>query len=1018
MPAPIDDDLPDVDQDGGSATPVDADGQPVDPGPSGAQDLLATSDGDTDAGVQMQPDGSAIIQLGENENEAVDPTEFFANLADGVVPQGTLDVRARELVELVERDQQARKERDQQYAEGIKRTGMGSEAPGGADFEGASRAVHPVLTEGCIDFAAKAMKEIYPPSGPCRTQIIGKQTPEKLDTAERKRQYMNWQLQHQISEYRSQTKKTLTQLPLGGSQYKNWWYDADLGRPCVEFVPADYVVLPAGSQDYYTSQRIALLQDITEEKYLQRVDSGYYIDLDNVASPLMPEETAAAKASQKVEGVRPDPYNQDGLRRVLVINVTFEAFDEDDKTGGEPASYMWHIDETSGRTLALYRNWDPEDERRERLHWMIDYTFIHWRGAQGIGLLHVIGSLSGAVTGGVRSMLDKGLAENSMSGIKLKGGKASGTSEQPAVGEITEIEGPTVGTMDDIRKLYMPYPFPPSTPVLFNLVQWLVEQARGVVQVASEKIADGKNDMPVGSVLALIEQGSSVFSDIHSGLHHSQAQELKILHRLNGWYMKDKETVKELGDLVVQRKDFQGPCDIIPVSDPLIFSETQRYAQMQAVHALMANPLFQPKFKVDRVLDRTLELLHIQNWDDMIKIDPEPEDLDPVSENQCAALAEQPIKAFHFQDHMAHLKVHLHFMTSPMLGANPLLGPKCLPPLMQHCLEHIVYQYVANSVAAAAAGEVMRLPVKSLDDRFAVTMYMVDHVMSNNFMELGAMFQQAMQLTQQYQQQAAQGAMPPDPQAQATLKVGMAEIERKKKDDGERNKIEQGKVASTHVIEMQKLKSVTANDQSREHVRMQLDAFIQSQKDQREKDRLDADQRMEQWRLANAQILEQMRQEHTTHREQFKTLMDGFAQHVTGATPQGSSPSMAAGGRVEVDHQRAALEDLVGALQASHADLSNKLQSGLASLGQLLQHQSTVAGLGAQHSSEVAGAISAMREVADAIHETAGAQSDAVRAAFEKLQKTMAAPRVRTLKKDKAGNKTAIDRQAKEGETE
>jgi hypothetical protein len=1052
---PIDQDLPAEDQDGGSAPPTDADGAPVqdDQGPITVPD---PNDPEDDS-VEMQEDGSAVIKLEGSLTEVSEPTEFFSNLADGVVDHVLLNRRALKFIEMIERDMQARKERDDQYAEGIKRTGMGGEAPGGADFEGASKVVHPVLAEGCIDFSAKAMKEIFPPSGPCRTKIIGKSTPEKLDKAERKRQYMNWQLTEQIAEYRGQTKKTLTQLPLGGSQYKNWWYDKELGRSCVEFVPIDYVILPAGAQDFYSAQRITHIQDITEQTYLRRVDSGFYRDADNMQSSTIPDPTASQKASEKVEGVRPDPYNQDGLRRVYVVNSAFDAFDEDDLTHGDPAPYIWHIDNTTHQVLALYRNWDPEDDRQERLHWLVDYTFIHWRGPQGVGLLHLIGSLAGAITGGIRSVLDNALVQNSLSGVKLKGGKTSGTTEQPAVGEVVELEGPTAGTVDDIRKLFMAYPFNPTSPVLYNVVQWLVDQARGVVSVASEKLADGKTDMPVGSTLALIEQGSSIFSDIHSGLHHSQAQELKILHRLNKWYIEDRETIAELGDLVVEREDFQGPCDIIPVSDPLIFSETQRYAQVQAMHALAGNPVFADKIQIDNLLERTVDLLHIPDPDKLIKVQPQPEDLDPVSENQVVAMGEQPIKAFAFQDHMAHLLVHLHFITSPMFGANPLIGPKFVPQLLNHCVEHMILQYVNHSVAAAASGEVAGMQAQSPDDRFAVTMPAVDYMMSNNFQQLGAMFQKAIQLAQQYQQQLSQPPM--DPTSSVNLKIGMAEVERKKAQDAASNKLDSDKLQSTHAQEMARISSQQQIDQSREQARNSLDAMIQGQKDQRVQDELRSKEAMEQQRLYNEQVIEQMRQEGEAHRVHLKGIMDTVGQHLA---PLGQLPEkMAAGGSVGQDttppmppqiimqqdpehtqalaklgaalqslptaqgaafdkhanDQRQAITELIGMIVQGQNDMGARISQGLMQMGQVLSTGLTAAVQEmARSGAQTAEAVSAIKGVAQELGDNYGDHASAMTGAIDKLHRTMASPRIRELRKDKAGNKTAVDRLARDGE--
>jgi len=1055
----LDDDLPAEAQDGSSAIPLDADGMPVGGPPEDTDVPDDGPDSIPDDDVEMQDDGSALVSLGEDDDHSNNNAgDFYANLADGVIDASVLQKRADELLELIERDIEARKERDKQQAEGIQRTGLGGDAPGGAQFEGASRAVHPVLAEQCIDFSAKAMKEIFPPDGPCKTKIIGKSTPEKVDKAERKRKYMNWQMTTKIVETRTQTKKMLTQLPLGGSQYKNWWYDHELKRPRNEFVPIDHVILPSESQDFYSCQRITHRQDITEQKFLSRVDSGMYVDVD-IAHPLDPELTSSAKATEKVAGVSLDPYNQDGLRTIYVVNSECEAFDDDKESGGDPTPYIWHIDATTRKVLGLYRNWEEDDETRERMHFLIDYTFIHWRGPQGVGLLHLIGSLSGAITGGLRSILDKALAENSMSGVKLKGGKVSGTSEQPSVGETAELEGPTAGTVDDIRKLYMPYPFPPSTPVLFNTIQWMVDQARGVVSVASDKLADGKNDMPVGSVLALIEQGSGVFSDIHSGLHHSQAQELKVLHRFNKWHLSDKETVEELGDLVVMREDFEGPCDIIPVSDPHIFSETQRYAQMQAVHQLAENPVFMPKANPDGILKRTLNLLHIDNPEELFKFQPEAEDLDPISENMVTALGEQPIKAFQQQDHMAHLKVHLHYLTSPMYGANPLLGPKVLPPLMAHVVEHMTYLYVEHSVAAARAGSLMKMDSKSTDDRFAVTMHLVDYALSNDFQQLGPMFQQAMQLFQQAQQQAQQP--PLDPASQVQMKVGMAEVQRKAQADQMNNKTEMTRIQSNHMLETQKQQSQAQLDQGRFQSQNQLDAMIQAQKDAREKEAENARNQREQERLQaenvradkklyNDQVLESIKQGHETHRQHLQNITDTIAQHLA---PLSQIPEkMAEGGRAQaaqpivvqqdpehtqaltklgealqrmpdiqngqmsehVERQRSAITELIGMIVEGQNRQAQELSHGLQAMGaQIAQGMQANGSIIAQGNEQILRALEDMGDQAQEMHAAHGGSVDALKSAIATLQANATQPRIRTLGKDKFGKKFAIDRIAK-----
>src|SRR6266436_1538479 len=469
-------------------TPVDADGNPAGKDSDSASDTQSDDqESPPNAGMSVEEndDGSATVSL-PGEKERPGPKEFYENLACELVPEATLTKIATRLLDLIERDKTAREERDKQYAEGIKRTGLGGEAPGGADFSGASKAVHPVLIEGCIDFSARAMKELVPAQGPVRTKIVGKSTPAKVDKAERKRQYMNWQLTKKIPEYKPETEKMLTQLPMGGSQYKKWWYDEKKKRPCMEFVPIDNIFLPFAANSFYTAERITHWQQVTEDCFEDRIAGGFYRDVDNIGSPGMVDESRSQMATEKVEGKVPDGFNTDGLRDVYEVSY-FDHFDEDTYTEEDcRAPYIIHIDKSSGKVLALYRNWDCDDEDYNRLHWIIENVFIPWRGIYGLGLPHIIGSLSGAITGAIRAILDNALAQTRMGGLRLKGGRGSGTTVQGNPTEFTELDSGTAGNQDDIRKIAMFQPINQMSPVLFTVVDWLVNQAKGVLTVADE----------------------------------------------------------------------------------------------------------------------------------------------------------------------------------------------------------------------------------------------------------------------------------------------------------------------------------------------------------------------------------------------------------------------------------------------------------------------------------------------------------------------------------------------------
>lgn len=662
------------------------------------QDL---SEGD----VVEQPDGSAVVKV-RTEVEKRDAAEFDANLADGIIDAAELVHMGMEFCELIAADKEARKERDKQYAEGIKRTGM-SGVKVGADFDGASSVTHPMLARGCVDFASKAIKELFPSSGPVRTQIIGDQTDHKIDRAERKKTYMNWQLTEQIPEHRPEFEKMLSQLPLGGSQYKRWWYDLKMERARTMAVYIDDVFLPFDQNDFYTTPRLTHREFLGRASFEERIDSGLYMDVGGSKSGDQPDRSEADKASRDVEGVTDDSAAYDktgGTREVYTIYADL-AIIEDTESKGELAPYVLHVEEYGSKVLGVYRNWKQKDAKRQKLHWMVEYNFIPWRGAYAIGLAHLIGSMSISATGALNALLDSAHINNFPGGLKLKGGRNSGQSITVNATEIKELEAPT--GVDDIRKLVMAFPFNGPSAVLYNLLEWLTQQAEMVVGTASEKIAEGGANMPMGTALALIEGGSTNFSAIHARLHHSARRELEILHRLNATYINDEETVEELGELIVYRQDFTGPMDVLPVSDPNIFSEAQRYAQLQAVMQLEAMPRFAPFFKPERLLVRALRLLQVPYAEDIANLPKDPRRMAPVDENAASALDDgTPLKVYEEQDDLDHLVSHITFLTSPLLGSNPIIGSVAVPKLLAHCKEHLIAYYRKNHKAATEAVEI------------------------------------------------------------------------------------------------------------------------------------------------------------------------------------------------------------------------------------------------------------------------------------------------------------------------
>jgi hypothetical protein len=739
-----------------------------------------------DMNTEEQEDGSAIITL--EDGPEFNP-EFYDNLADSI-DSSTLGTLAFRYLDLLETDKEARSLRDKQYEEGIRRTGMGNDAPGGATFMGASKVVHPAMAEGCVDFASRAIKEMFPPDGPVKTKVLGKMDDIKAAKSERKRDFMNWQITEQIEEFKDEQEQLLTQLPLGGSQYFKLWFDEQKKRPCVEFLPIDRVILPFAATNFYTAQRAAEVHEITQYEFERRIRTGMYRDISYIKASGTLDQNKVEQANNKVEGKQFED-NKDGLRKVYHIYCYLELEDDKD-TKGEYAPYILMVDELDNQVVGLYRNWEEADETRTKLDWVVEFKFIPWRGAYAIGLPHLIGGLSAALTGALRALLDTAHINNSATMLKLKGAKISGQSQQVDVTQIIEIEG--APGVQDIRQIAMPMPFNPPSQVLFELLGWLDKAAKGVVTTSEEKIADVNANAPVGTTQALIEQGAAVFSSIHARMHDSQARVLKILCRLNRWHFDEMKKGDLVADLEITREDFDKNTDVVPVSDPHIFSETQRMAQIQAV--LARSDKSPDLYNRQAVEQRFLKQLKVPNINELLKDTPAPEQRTSADEN-AALLIGQPAYAYLQQDHIAHIQDHLQFAMNPFLGQSPFADPNYLNNLIEHLKQHMTLWYLnrSNGYVEESTGQ----PVDNYDDPALTAsidkMYTTvgAHVMLDS-QEVFGQFQQALsQIIQMAEQRKQKGqVLPPD--AQVVKDTSMAETQRKAQKDQADGQLAQAKL--------------------------------------------------------------------------------------------------------------------------------------------------------------------------------------------------------------------------------
>jgi hypothetical protein len=776
---------PQLDQDQGSLEPLD----------EAASDTIDTED------------GGAYVAVGDAGPES--HGDFFANLVETIDPT-QLNTFVVDLLDKIEQDKEARKKRDEQQADALRRTGFSDEAPGGADFVGASKVVHPMIGAVSIDFAARIMKEIFPPDGPVKDKIIGDVTDKKVARAKRKVQHLNWQLTEQMPEFRPMLEQVLSQVPPGGVQYTKHWYDPQKRRPTAEVVWVDDMLLPYAAPSFLAARRRTVVLRLTEQEYQRRVAAGTYADVDMAPTSLQPDETKSAQASNRIEGKASSPYNEDGVR-LMYETYVWLTWDDDDQRpkDQENVPYVLTLDESTRTCAAMYRDWDPDVAGRlgvvEELDHIVEWPFIPWRGAYPIGIFHLIGGMSIAATGALRALLDSAHLNNSGAGVKLKGGLRGGQSINAKVTQINELESSI--NNDDVRKLFMPFPYNPPSNVLLELLGFLTEQAAGMVRTALDDTADLGPNAPVGTTLARQQEGLIVYSSIHARMHAAMARVLRIMHRINRDTLEARELTADAGEPLALPQDYRGAIDVVPVSDPNIFSETQRVAQVQVIaQRATGNPLYDQA----KVEQRILDTLKIPNPTDLLVNPPNPDPQDPVTDVVQMSLGRAAV-AFPNQDHLAHLMVKVRYLSDPNFGQNMFIGPVFIPLAIQNIKEHFVFLYakfMSDAVERAAGGAKLAQLSKTNDPRaqnalaraFAAATVYVQEEQAPLFKQVNAAIAKAIQFMQQLQQQTA----PQDP-AMAAAQAALQDVQRKSKDDQTRAQLEAQKVKVDAAARQQEL---------------------------------------------------------------------------------------------------------------------------------------------------------------------------------------------------------------------
>jgi hypothetical protein len=623
------------------------------------------------------------VLIGDPELDIVEEAEssFDENLAEQI-DEKELNRKASELIKAYETDREARSEWEEKYKKGLETL----DADGGLDegederaTRGLSVVVHPLIAEAATQFNARAIAELYPSGGPVKTVIVGEPTEESEDQARRVKDFMNYQITQEMPEYFPELDQMLFHLPLVGHTFKKIWWDVNLDRQCSQFVKAEDFVVSPESKDLHTSIRYTHVIRMPKNDYERYVESGYYLPTSDQGSDIDPSGNTVGQ----IEGVDQDlDESEDHMITLLEMHV-YDYFDEEESEVGLP--YVITIDYDNDTIVSIRRNWNEEDEKKLKRDWFVSYKFLPGLGFYGFGLYHVIGGLGKAATGSLRALLDSAAFSNMQGGFKLRG-RVSGGEMQVNPGEFVDLDA----TVDDVNKAIMPLPFKEPSGSLFNLLGFIVDAGKRFANTADLNVGDVNPNAPVGSTVALIEQGSKAFSAIHKRLHYSQGQEFKLLAKLYAENLTESFQFALAGaSSEIFAADFDGRVDIIPVSDPNIFSSTQRIAQAQAILQMAQSA---PQLHdLHAAYKRMYEAIRIPNIEEILKEPKEAKRMDPIDENM-SVLYGKPIKAFVEQDHESHIAVHMQFLQDPSLAANPALK-RSQPLIVAHIAEHIALLY-------------------------------------------------------------------------------------------------------------------------------------------------------------------------------------------------------------------------------------------------------------------------------------------------------------------------------------
>ncbi len=639
----------------------------------------------------------------DDEIDAVEEqiaTDFNANLVD-FISDSDLSKLASDVIGSIKADKESRSEWEKTYTDGLKYLGMKFDDSRSQPFEGSSGVIHPILAESVTQFQAQAYKELLPSKGPVKTEIVGARSPEVEMQAGRVQDFMNYYIMNVMQEYDPELDMLLFYLPLAGSAFKKVYFDTGSSRAMSKFIEPQDLVVPYEAPDLFSAERVTHVLNMSRNEIKKQQLSGFYADVELKGGSMTVNRSDIEEQIDEIEGMEPS-YREDRDHVVFethtILDIPgFEDVGEDGEPTGLKLPYIVTIDEQSQKVLSIRRNYIETDPLKTKINFFVQYKFLPGLGFYGLGLSHMIGGISKSATSILRQLIDAGTLANLPAGFKARGMRIRDEDSPLQPGEFRDID--TTGA--SLRENLIPLPIKEPSNVLMQLLGLLVESGKRFASIADMNVGDMNQAMPVGTTVALLERGTKVMSAIHKRLHYSQKLEFQLLAKVFAEYLPPNYPyVSRNGPQEIMGQDFDGRVDVIPVSDPNIFSQSQRITMAQELLTMVqSNPEIHGPQGIYEAYRRMYSALGVDDVDSLIQPPPQPPQPMPMDagiENS-GFLMGQPAQAFEGQNHQAHIDAHRSLFLTDVVKQNPQLQGMIIGHMMQHL------QFMASQMAQTQA---------------------------------------------------------------------------------------------------------------------------------------------------------------------------------------------------------------------------------------------------------------------------------------------------------------------------